>query len=94
VTELFGRDAELRELAGLLRRAAAAAQAVVMTGEPGIGKTALLSAAAELARGDGFQVLAAAGVESEMQFPFAGLHQVLRAVPGRRARPAGSAPGQ
>lgn len=71
---LFGRDAEIRELSGLIGRAATAGQAVAMIGEPGIGKTALLDPSADLARAAGFQVLTAAGVESEMQFPFAGLH--------------------
>ena len=57
-----------------------AGQAVVMTGDPGIGKTALLDVLADLARVREFRVLAATGVESETQFPFAGLHQVLRPV--------------
>ena len=83
---LFGRDAETRELAGLVGKAAATGQALVMVGEPGIGKTALLHAATDLARAAGFQVLGATGVESETQFPFAGLHQVLRPVLGATDR--------
>lgn len=83
---LFGRDAETRELAGLLGKAATTGQALVMLGEPGIGKTALLRSAADLAREAGFQVLGATGVESETQFPFAGLHQVLRPVLGATDR--------
>jgi DNA-binding CsgD family transcriptional regulator len=47
---------------------------LVLRGEPGIGKTALLGYAAE--RAAGFQVARAAGVESEMELPFAGLHQL------------------
>ena len=46
----------------------------MLRGEPGIGKTALLGYAAE--RAAGFQVARAAGVESEMELPFAGLHQL------------------
>jgi predicted ATPase len=82
VSALFGRDAETGELAALIGQAARAGQAIVMIGEPGIGKTALLGAAAGLARDSGFQVLTATGVESEAQFPFAGLHQLLRPVLG------------
>jgi hypothetical protein len=84
VSALFGRDAETGELAALIGQAARAGQAIVMIGEPGIGKTALLGAAAGLARDSGFQVLTATGVESEAQFPFAGLHQPLRPVLGAR----------
>ena len=47
---------------------------MVVRGEPGIGKTALLGHAAEHAAG--FRVVRAAGVESEMELPFAGLHQL------------------
>jgi hypothetical protein len=82
VSALFGRDAKTGELAALIGQAARAGQAIVMIGEPGIGKTALLGAAAGLARDSGFQVLTATGVESEAQFPFAGLHQLLRPVLG------------
>ena len=46
----------------------------MLRGEPGIGKTALLGYAAE--RAAGFQVVRAAGAESEMELPFASLHQL------------------
>ena len=48
--------------------------ALVVRGEAGIGKTALLEYAAE--RAGGCRVLRAVGVESEMELPFAGLHQL------------------
>ena len=47
---------------------------LVLRGEAGIGKTALLRYAAE--RAEGCRVLQAVGVESEMELPFAGLHQL------------------
>jgi DNA-binding CsgD family transcriptional regulator len=50
--------------------------AVVLVGEPGIGKTELLEHAA--ARASGFNVVRAVGVESEMELAFAGLHQLCR----------------
>jgi len=77
-TKLVGRDAELEVLAGLIARAGAGGSAIVVTGEPGIGKSALLAEAEAEARAAGCRVLAATGVESEAQLPFAGLHQLLR----------------
>ena len=47
---------------------------IVVRGEAGVGKSALLRAVAEAT--DGFQVAQIAGVESEMELPFAGLHQL------------------
>jgi DNA-binding CsgD family transcriptional regulator len=48
--------------------------ALVLRGEPGIGKTALLEYTIESA--SGFQIARVAGVESEMELAFAGLHQL------------------
>ncbi len=49
---------------------------LVITGEPGVGKTALLDLAA--ARATGMGLLRAAGSEPEREIPFGALHQVLR----------------
>jgi DNA-binding CsgD family transcriptional regulator len=49
-------------------------RALVVRGEPGVGKSALLECAAE--RASGCRVARAAGVQSEMELPFAGLHQL------------------
>src|SRR5918992_2761300 len=49
--------------------------ALVLRGEPGIGKSALLEHA--VGRAAGMQVLTATGVEAESELPFAGLHQLL-----------------
>ena len=59
-------------------------------GEPGIGKTELLRHL--IAEVPGFGVARVAGVESEMELPFAGLHQLCAAMLGR-ARVAGSRGG-
>ena len=50
----------------------------MLYGEPGIGKSRLLSVTAELARERVFTVLSATGVQSEAHLAFAGLHQLLR----------------
>lgn len=51
---------------------------LVLTGEPGIGKTALLADAESLA--GGMRLLRAQGIEAEQMVPFAGLLQVLRPI--------------
>ncbi|MFZ2045442.1 MAG: hypothetical protein WAV12_15740, partial [Trebonia sp.] len=50
---------------------------LLLVGDAGIGKSALLHAASRVAVGDGRMVLRAAGVQSEARVPFAGLHQLL-----------------
>jgi AAA ATPase domain len=49
-------------------------QALVVRGEPGVGKTALLDYM--VGRASRFRVVRAAGVQSEMELAFAGLHQL------------------
>lgn len=74
---LLGREREQRELARLLEEARAGHSGVlVLVGEPGIGKSALLDNAAALAAGT--RVLRGRGVASESQIPFAVLFQLLR----------------
>lgn len=82
---LLGRDAEIDLLASLLDGIQAAGGALVLSGEPGIGKSRLLAAAAAGARERGFTVLGATGVQSEAHLPFAGLHQLLRPMRSRAA---------
>ncbi|HEY6887607.1 MAG TPA: ATP-binding protein, partial [Solirubrobacter sp.] len=80
VTPLLGRADELRLVASLLDEVATRGQALVLRGEPGIGKSQLLAEAARGARERGMAVLTATGVQSEASLPFAGLHQLLRPV--------------
>ncbi len=54
---------------------------LVVRGEPGIGKTALLRHL--IGQASGFHVVRAAGVESEMELAFAGLHQLCVPMLGR-----------
>src|SRR3954451_11003527 len=54
---------------------------LVIRGEAGIGKTALLHYAARQA--SDFRVAQIAGVEAEMELPFAGVHQLCAPMLGR-----------
>jgi hypothetical protein len=76
---IYGRDQERSRIGELLDGARAArSAALVILGEPGVGKSALLEDAREQAVG--MRVLSGSGVESEAQLPFAALHQILRPV--------------
>jgi len=80
---LLGRDQEQGLLASALDEVATRGQTLVLRGEPGIGKSRLLSETARAARERGMSVLTTSGVQSEAHLPFAGLHQLLRPVRGR-----------
>ena len=73
---MSGRRAERAVLDGLLDGAREGRSGVlVVRGEAGIGKTALLEYA--IASASDLRVLRAAGVESEMELAYASLHQLL-----------------
>jgi DNA-binding CsgD family transcriptional regulator len=74
-TDLRGRSTECEILSDLVASVrAGSSQVLVLRGEAGIGKTALLDFLAD--RADGFRIGRAAGVESELDFPYAGVHQL------------------
>jgi DNA-binding CsgD family transcriptional regulator len=76
---LYGRDAERSIIGGLLEGARESRSGVlVIRGEAGVGKSALLEDARE--RAAGMRVLGCSGVEAESALPFAALHQLLRPV--------------
>ncbi|MFB7933321.1 AAA family ATPase [Streptomyces sp. NPDC056039] len=78
---LIGRQGEIRRFDALLRAAREGrGGALVLRGEPGIGKSALLRRLDEAATG--FLVMRASGAEFEMELPFAALHQLLAPVTG------------
>jgi DNA-binding CsgD family transcriptional regulator len=90
---IIGREAGLARLRGLVDRAPLASEVLLVTGEAGMGKTALLADAAGRARSAGLRVLSVTGRESESRLAFAGLHQLLRPVlssaaglPGRQTQ--------
>src|SRR6516164_4427367 len=76
---LWGRALESARLDDLFADAAAGRGGVVVVrGEPGVGKSALLSDASS--RAPGAQVLWTQGIESESPLAFAALHRLLRPV--------------
>src|SRR2546423_6701736 len=82
LTMLRGRRTECEVLDGVLDGVRVSRSAVlVVRGEAGIGKTALLDYLVEGA--SGFRVVRASGVESEMELPFAGLHELCAPMLGR-----------
>jgi DNA-binding CsgD family transcriptional regulator len=73
---LRGRSGEVSVLTGLVAAVRAGeSRVLVVRGEPGVGKTALLDYLA--GQTAGCRVVRAAGVQSEMELAFAGLHQLL-----------------
>src|SRR5438046_380530 len=79
---LLGRDAEKGRIDRLLAEARAGISGVLrVSGEPGIGKSALCDHAVDGA--DGMQVLRATGVETEAALTFAGLADLLQPVLGQ-----------
>ena len=77
-----GRPRERELLDGLLANVREGQSAVlVVRGEAGIGKTALLRYAARQA--SGFRVEQIAGVEAEIEIPFASIHQLCAPMLGR-----------
>jgi hypothetical protein len=79
---LTGRRAECGVLDGLLAAVRSGqSRVLVVHGERGVGKTALLDYLT--GRAAGFEVLRVAGAQSEMELAFAGLHQLCAPLLGR-----------
>ncbi|WP_051864159.1 helix-turn-helix transcriptional regulator [Streptosporangium roseum] len=74
---LYGRAGEQTDIERLLAEARTGQSgALVIRGQAGIGKSALLDYAA--GRAEGMRVLRGVGIESEAELPFAALHLLLR----------------
>ena len=74
---LHGREQELGVLDDLLRQVHAGGKALLVRGEAGIGKSALLSELVHRAAQRGLRVVGTTGVESESDLPFAALYTLL-----------------
>ncbi|KZB88571.1 ATP-binding protein [Amycolatopsis regifaucium] len=75
--QLFGREAELKGLGELVDGPAAGCAGVLIQGEPGVGKSAVVAEAVAAATVGGLRVLRTTGVEAERNFAYAGLHQLI-----------------
>src|ERR1700716_3260255 len=83
--ELTGRRSECELLDRLIEAVRAGeSRALVVRGEPGVGKTALLEYVVEQAAG--CHVVRAVGVQSEMELAFAALHQLCAPMLDRLER--------
>jgi DNA-binding CsgD family transcriptional regulator len=78
---VIGRDEELAQVRAVIAGLGAGPQALVVEGEPGIGKTAVWLAALETAATAGCRVLRCAGEESEARLSFAGLTDLVGDTP-------------
>ncbi|MFX0581205.1 ATP-binding protein [Nocardia nepalensis] len=73
---MVGRDTELKDLAALVD-GPVDRSGIVIEGEPGIGKSALVEETVAAAAVAGLRVLRTAGVEAEHGLAYAGLHRLL-----------------
>jgi DNA-binding CsgD family transcriptional regulator len=101
-TPMFlGREHEERVICDLVAGAFGRGGALIVVGDPGIGKSTLAGLGRQFAVRQGLMVLAATGVPAESRLPFAGLHQLLRpladdidVLPGQLRDAIGSAFGK
>ena len=84
-TGLIGRDSEVSLLRGLVDPPSGESRVLVLLGDAGMGKTALLADAARQARSTGMWVLSVTGRKPEQYLAFAGLRQLLLPVLDRVA---------
>ncbi|UXY20380.1 AAA family ATPase [Streptomyces cynarae] len=75
LSRVLGRDSECEQLEELLAAVRGGeSRSLVLRGEAGVGKTALMEHVIQRARG--FRVASVTGVQSEMELAFAALHQL------------------
>jgi len=76
--ELIGREPEIQQLRLFVSRIIqGAGEALLLSGDPGVGKTSLLDQAAAIAADSGIRLLRATGSQFEADISFAALHQLL-----------------
>ncbi|OAH14384.1 putative HTH-type transcriptional regulatorc [Streptomyces jeddahensis] len=79
---VLGRSWECKQLDELVDAVRGGeSRALVLRGEPGVGKTTLLEYLVERARG--FRIVRITGIQSELELAFAGLHQLCRPMMNR-----------
>src|SRR5260370_7103555 len=77
---VVGREGGLGQGGNALGEGGGDGSALFGTGAAGIGKTSLLNVVTSDARRRGYKVLTVTGLESEVDLPFAGLHQLVQSV--------------
>ena len=78
---LFGRDAELASITAFLgRESGSDAGALILSGDAGVGESALLDEAATPAAASGYTVIRTGGVEAESEMGFAALTAVVHHI--------------
>jgi predicted ATPase len=77
---LLGREAELAAIDALLDSAGSGFAALVLEGEPGIGKTTVWREGVRRAEGRGFRVLSCRPAEAEAMLSFSALADILGPV--------------
>jgi DNA-binding CsgD family transcriptional regulator len=77
---LVGRNVEIAALARFLDSVAERAESLVLEGEPGVGKTALIDNTVDEAQERGYSVLVAKPTVAESTLSFVGLSDLLRDV--------------
>ena len=82
---LIARETEIAAIRNAVKAAARTGSTLLISGEAGLGKTSLASAAVEYARWSGLDVLQASGVQAEEDVPYATLHQLLHVLRDRVA---------
>src|SRR3954465_729484 len=87
---LMGREPETRMIEDFLDRAASAPELLVLSGEAGIGKSALWHAGLDRARARGTRVLSHRAVEAEAVLSFAGISELLADVADEALPPLGA----
>src|SRR5690242_17376834 len=76
-SQLVGRELEAARVDAMLEGLAEGGAALLVSGEAGVGKSALLGYARARADGLGLRGLSSLGVEAEAELAYAGLHQLL-----------------
>ena len=74
---LVGRDRDIAAIRAFVDQAAEHGGALVVSGDAGVGKTALIEAAVSYAVSAGLRLLRATGAQFEANVTFSGLHQLL-----------------
>jgi DNA-binding CsgD family transcriptional regulator len=78
--DIVGRDDELRSVRDFLDRMSEGPAALVLVGEPGIGKSTIWNAGIEAAREQRFRILVSRPAEAESSLPHAGLGDLFEDV--------------